>query len=195
MSKILTSQERLEKIVDTAYEILCGKVASGSITIENEAALQLQLSVILEQLGRLYELDENDHFNIFLEKAITLNSPTPKSLKGSARCDIQLELRNTETEDNAQIVIELKFLKKRMSGETITTNRFSVISDINNLEQYKRVSKITDIPGYEIVYTNNKNHTTASSIIGNKAQLHGPHTHTKNGKKESVTLSKSYTCN
>lgn len=195
MSEILTPQERLEKIVDTAYEILCGKVASGSISIDNEAALQLQLSVILEHLGRLYEFDKNDHFNIFLERAITLKSPTLKSPKRNARCDIMLELQNTKGGDNAQIAIELKFLKKRMSGETITTNRFNVIRDINNLEQYKQASVITDIPGCEIVYTNNKNHTTAGSIIGNEAQIHGPHTHTKNGKKESVTLNDSYTCN
>lgn len=195
MSEILTPQERLERIVDTAYEILCGKVASGSITIENEAAFQLQISVILEQLGRLYELNENGHFNIFLEKAITLNRPTLKSPKGNARCDIMLELQSTKGGDNAQIAIELKFLKKRMSGETITTNRFNVICDINNLEQYKQVSVITSIPGYEIVYTNNKNHTTGNSIIGNKAILHGPHTHTANGKQKSVTLNGSYQCN
>lgn len=130
MNKTPTPQERLEKIVDTAYEILCGKVASGSITIENEAALQLQLSVILEQLGRLYELASEDRFSISLEEVVILSQKTTKSPR-DARCDIVLKLQN------ALIAIELKcFIPKKDTNEPVTDNRFKVLYDIENLEQY-----------------------------------------------------------
>ena len=185
MSEILTPQERLERIVDTAYEILCGKVASGSITIENEAAFQLQLSVILEQLGRLYELAPNDRFSISLEKVVdNLSQKTTKSTNGKARCDIVLQLQN------AQTAIELKcFIPDGNTTEPVTENRFKVLCDIENLEQYKKDHGFT---GYEIVYTNNKNHPS-SKAIGENGIAKGVHTINKNQK--SVTLKATYQCN
>lgn len=184
MNKIPTAQERLDRIVDTAYEILCGKVASGSISIDNEAALQLQLSVILEQLGRLYELAPTDRFSISLEKVINnLSQKTTKSPNGKARCDIMLQLQD------AQIAIELKcFIPDGNTTEPVTENRFKVLCDIENLEQYRKDYGFT---GYEIVYTNNKNHTNSKSI-GENGIAKGVHTINKNQK--SVMLKAFYQC-
>lgn len=45
--KILPQHERLRQIVQISYELLCNKIVGGSITIQNEACLQMHLGVIL----------------------------------------------------------------------------------------------------------------------------------------------------
>ncbi|MGM9794969.1 MAG: hypothetical protein ACI3ZZ_01940 [Candidatus Aphodosoma sp.] len=146
--------ERLNKIVDNSYEILCSKIAGGQISIVNEASLQLQFGVILTQLGKLYEFSPEDRFSISLESVQEIKETT-KSKRGSARCDIMLYFSNNTT--TISLAIELKCFLKSKNAETITSNRYSVYKDLENLENYDSNG------GYEVVYTNNENYSNPDS--------------------------------
>lgn len=149
-------RERMEEVVETSYRILCNKIAAGNIKLHNEASLQLQLGTILNQVGALYEFARNDHFAVYLEMPIALDSPTVKCKNGKARCDVCIELTDGAG-NKAEAMIELKcFLKRYTSSETITMHRYAVLCDIENLEKYQ--SQNPDALCYEILYTDNGNY-------------------------------------
>jgi hypothetical protein len=143
-------EERLKQIIDLSYKLLCHKIVAKSIIIHNEASLQMQLGIILKQIAQLYEFDKKDRFTIELESRIDIPS-TIKSANGRARCDIVIEVN-----EKKKAAIELKYFKQS-ENEAVTDNRFSLLLDLANLEQYKEAN-----PGllcYEIVYTDNENYT------------------------------------
>lgn len=178
-------EDRLKQIIDISYKLLCNKIVSGGIRIDNEASLQMQLGVILMQIGQLYEFDNNDHFSVELETWQDI-SPTSKSNKGRARCDIYLRfISNSEAKEAA---IELKYFK-HSTNEAVTDNRFSLLLDLKNLEQYK--ANNPDLLCYEIVYTDNENYAK----LDNRSKI--KITPTISGNTEPyagriITLQKSY---
>lgn len=186
----MTYRERLEEIVNLSYKILYNKIANGSIKIYNEASMQLQLGVILRQLGTLYAFKEKDNFRIELEKTIPLQSPTAKSQHGTARCDIWLELGNGR--HNTFAAIELKYFKSSQHTEATTDNRFSLMLDIANLECYAKQE--SNLLGFAIVYTNNENYTKDSHKTKATIKLAPYVTQsikrelTKKGKQEKVEV-------
>lgn len=147
-------KKRIRYIVDTSYYILCNKIINGDIIIYNEASMQLQLGTIMKQLGGLYEFSKNERFSIELEAPVQIQKETQKSRNGSARCDIKISL-SSETE-TCEAFIELKYLKKSFT-EAVTDNKFFVYSDIENLQEYKKINN--EGLCYEIVYTDNINYT------------------------------------
>ena len=64
----------MRHIIDYAYTLFCNQVAGGLIEVENEASMQLFLSDILLQLGRLNVFSTDENFNMRLEKIPTLRS-------------------------------------------------------------------------------------------------------------------------
>ena len=157
MKGIIPIEERLKEIVKIAYNLLCNEIAGGGIHIHNEASLQMHLGVILKQVGSLYEFTETDRFSIELETWQEIDG-TLKSKNGRARCDIYLKMENDEAK--YEVAIELKYFK-RSENEAVTDNRFSILLDLENLEQYQ-----ANNPGllcYEIVYTDNVNYTKADN--------------------------------
>lgn len=183
LSKREDEQQRLDEIIRIGYHILCNKIACKSIVVDNEAALQLQYSVILKTLGQLYEFAPDDRFSIELEKKIKLDINTSKCPKGNARCDIWLTL------GEATAAVELKFFKKSQIGETSTMNRFNFLCDIENLEHYRE--KYESLQGYAVLFTNNSNYcdpnTTSYINIGEGVTLqdkdiesNGKHVYLKN---------------
>jgi hypothetical protein len=178
-------EDRLKQIIDISYKLLCNKIVSGGIRIDNEASLQMQLGVILMQIGQLYEFGNNDHFSVELETWQDI-SPTSKSNKGRARCDIYLRfISNSEAKEAA---IELKYFK-HSTNEAVTDNRFSLLLDLENLEQYK--ANNPDLLCYEIVYTDNENYAK----LDNRSKI--KITPTISGNTEpyagrTITLQKSY---
>ena len=178
-------EDRLKQIIDSSYKLLCHKIVSSSITIENEASMQMQLGVIMKQIGQLYEFDQNDHFYVELETWQDISS-TSKSNKGKARCDIYLKFISDTEERYA--AIELKYFKYSQN-EAVTDNRFSLLSDLENLEQYK--ANNSDLLCYEIVYTDNENYTK----LDNRSKI--KITPTISGNTEpyigrTITLQKTY---
>ena len=178
-------EDRLKQIIDISYKLLCNKIVSGGIRIDNEASLQMQLGVILKQIGQLYEFGNNDHFTVELETWQDISS-TSKSNKGRARCDISLRfISNSEAKEAA---IELKYFK-HSTNEAVTDNRFSLLLDLENLEQYK--ANNPDLLCYEIVYTDNENYAK----LDNRSKI--KITPTISGNTEpyagrTITLQKSY---
>lgn len=111
--------ERMEQIIDYAYLLFCNQVAGGLIKIQNEASMQLHLSNVLLQLGRLNVFSPEEYFNIVLERKIMLSNETSKSKKRNARVDIWLELiRNGMICSEA--AIELKYLKNHVTRPLLT---------------------------------------------------------------------------
>lgn len=148
---------KLEGMIDYAYKLFCNQVEGGIIKIDNEASMQLHLSNILLQLGRLNVFTKHEYFNIELEKYISLDTPTSKS-QDKARVDIWVEF--VDGEERACAAIELKYLKK-MPGAAVTDSRYSVYQDLENLEHYAAIhnSQNRKNPLYicEIVCSNNSN--------------------------------------
>lgn len=147
---IIHNEERIREIVSISIDIFLNRAALGDIKFENEASMQLQLGVIMQNVGKLFEFSKEDHFTISLEHIETI-SPTQKSPAGKARCDIWIEL--TANGQKTRCAIELKYFPKQNS-ETITMNRFSILKDLENIEHYESADM-----GYQIVYTDNKNYT------------------------------------
>lgn len=152
-------RERLREIVALAYKLFYLRTAHGLIKIENEASMQLQLGLIIKQLGELYLLSKEENFSIELEKWRILDEATPKSPNKRARCDIWLELGNKE--ETARAAIELKYFKYSQNTEATTDNRFSLLMDLKNVEQYQ--DDCANLIGYAIVYTNNENYTKSDN--------------------------------
>ena len=50
-------EDRLKQIIDSSYKLLCHKIVSESFIVENVASLQMQLGVILKQIGQLFDFD------------------------------------------------------------------------------------------------------------------------------------------
>ena len=65
--KIQEYRNRLMAVVELAYNLLCQKIAAESISIFNEASLQLHLGTILKSLGQLYEFSSEDRATIISE--------------------------------------------------------------------------------------------------------------------------------
>ena len=150
--------DRLKEIVDISYKLLCHKIVNENISIQNEASMQMQLGVILKQVGQLYEFSLKDRFSVELETWQDI-TPTSKSTKGRARCDISLKITNGE--ETSEAAIELKYFKYSSTNEAVTDNRFSLLLDLKNLEQYKY--KNNKLLCYEIVFTDNENYTKADN--------------------------------
>ena len=147
--------QRLSFIIDYAYQLFCFKVVGEVIQIENESSMQLYLSDILLQLGRLNVFSANEHFNIVLDKNIDLDHETIKSKKKKARVDIWMEFKN-EAGVMSAAAIELKYLRKSQNNNVAVTDaRYSVYKDLENLEQY--AAQYSDLYICEIVCTNNHN--------------------------------------
>ena len=159
-----TPQERLKEIVKISYTILCNKIAYGNITIANEASLQMQFGVIIKQVGQLYEFAGTDRFSIELETIQTI-SPTTKSAKGQARCDISLRFSMNDN-NTANAVIELKHFRYDKTSEAVADNRFAIMKDLENLEHYK--DNDSQLLCYEILYTDNKNYASTNTTAGIK---------------------------
>lgn len=171
MDKRLCLKDRLIKIIEDSYLILCNKISNGNILIENEASMQLQLGIIMGNIGKMYEFSSSEHFSLSLEKVFKIES-TCKSAKGSSRCDIYLQIQ-TPT-DTCKAGIELKYFPID-KDEAVTENRFSILMDIENIEGY--ISNKDIDMGYVITYTTNKNYTNPKSRsyikIGNGLAING----------------------
>lgn len=185
--ELLTMRERAMEIVERSCEIFQAKIVNNNIgEISNEASMQLQLGIILQQVGKLYEWGEKDHFNVIFEHPFELSKATNKTLSKKARCDIYFEMH--EEDKSCKVGIELKYFPK-CEGEATTDNRIAILEDIQNIEQYI-VNNHIDL-GYSYVYTTNENYArsnTRSSInLGDGIKVHGGKC-----KYETVELTGTY---
>lgn len=163
-------KERLRDIVYLSFSMLRQKIAGKEISATNEASLQHQFSVILKQVGELYLFASQDRLDIELERDIELNEPTNKSPKKSARCDIWLTMRSSDGASSSSAAIEIKYFKRgnfKKGVEATTDNRFALLFDLENLEEYRRTLEDDNLLCYEVVYTNNPNYANEKSTKSN----------------------------
>ena len=154
----ISYRERLILVIEQAYQLLRNKIAGKDIQVYNEASMQLHFGSILKRIGELYEFSPTDHFCIELESPEDI-SPTAKSPNG-ARCDIKLSFfEGRQSTAKAKAFIELKYFRhSNDTTETITSNRFSVFMDLENLERYQDEKRNENSPKpicYEIVFAEN----------------------------------------
>ena len=183
-------RERLKEIIELSCDIFCRKVDEGMIDIPNEASFQLQLGTIMKMVGQLFEFNAKDRFVINLETPIEIEA-TAKSVNGMARCDIELCFYYGST-CKAKALIELKHFRKD-KNETVTSNRFSLFKDLNNLEMYKKTDSSTTIC-CELVFTDNENYTNPNtdSKINIGEGVTSPKTIVYTSNK-TITLDNEYT--
>ncbi len=166
-----TLKERLESIIQISYNIICNKIVGGLVHLDNEASLQLQIGVVLKAIGQMYEFEPDDRFSIVLEHEIRDEKLNTWKSKGRARIDAFLTLANKNNSCSA--AIEIKYFPKA-EGETVTDNRFAMLGDIENLENYFALGQ-ADLC-YFFLYTTNKNYLTDSRSmvkIGNEQPVTG----------------------
>jgi len=133
--------------------------------------MQLQFGSLLKSIGQLYEFSPNDHFCIELESLEDI-SQTAKSTNG-ARCDIKLSFfEGRQSTAKSKAFIELKYFKHdNNTTETITSNRFSVFMDLENLERYQDEKRDADFPKpicYEIVFAENSTYCSPKKDLKEK---------------------------
>jgi hypothetical protein len=133
-SKSIRNTKILEEIIDFGIKILSNKIMGGIIDFENEASMQMQLGIILNNIGKLYESNQDDNFHIDLETNLIITDIFDKSSTNKAKIDVTMCFGNIKT--FATAAIELKYFKKQNHREP--NNRYDVFTDISNLEKYKK---------------------------------------------------------
>jgi hypothetical protein len=123
----------LNEIVNLGLKIFENKISGGTIDFNNEASMQMQLGMILNNLGKLFERKQDDIFNIELESSFIIESNFDKSNTNRSKIDIAMCFGSKNAFSTA--AIELKYFKKINLREP--NNRYDVFSDISNLEKYK----------------------------------------------------------
>lgn len=86
-------RERLREIVALAYKLFYLRTAHGLIKIENEASMQLQLGIIIKQVGEFYVFSKEENFSIELEKWIDLKKATPQIAKTTCKVRYMVRVR------------------------------------------------------------------------------------------------------
>jgi len=130
-----TQAQRLTRILDESWEILAQRIATGRVSINKEASLQLHYSSILLSYGELFCVEPREIFTIELESA-----------SGRKSIDIACALGDTRA------AIELKCFRKA-SNRACDIDMYDVWSDLERLLSYpefavRKFICLTDNPYY-----------------------------------------------
>ena len=97
------NKQVLEEIISLGLKIFQNKISGGLIDFNNEASMQMQLGLILNTIGKLFESKQNDTFNLELESNFFINSKFIKSNSDKARIDIAMCFGNINAYSTAAI--------------------------------------------------------------------------------------------
>ena len=86
-----TQPQRLTRILDESWEILAQRIATGRVSINKEASLQLHYSSILLSYGELFCVEPKETFSIELESANGRKSIDITCALGDTRAAIELK--------------------------------------------------------------------------------------------------------
>jgi len=130
-----TQPQRLARILDESWEILMQRIATGRVSINKEASLQLHYSSVLLTYGELFCVEPRETFTIELESA-----------SGRKSIDITCALGETRAS------IELKCFRKA-SNRACDTDMYDVWYDLERLLSYQEFAVrkffcLTDNPYY-----------------------------------------------
>jgi hypothetical protein len=117
---ISTNQNaRLNQVIETAWEILFERIVSGQLLINKESSLQLHLSKLIFELGNIYCILPNEHFEIQMETTYQKKS-----------IDIVCSLGSTKA------AIELKCFRKA-SNRAKEIDCYDALKDVERLQNYE----------------------------------------------------------
>lgn len=128
-------KDRIDFVLDFAWEIFFMRVISGRIKVNKESSMQLHYSAIAHGLGEIMATEQNEIFNIELESAL-----------GRKNVDIICSY------NELRAAVELKCFRKA-SNRACDIDMYKVLNDIERLESYSdfQVRKficLTDNPYY-----------------------------------------------
>src|SRR5437870_5310113 len=86
-----TKEQRLTRMVESSWDILSQRIATGRVTINKEASLQLHYSSILLAYGNLLCIEPGETFSIELESASAKKSIDITCALGDAKAAIELK--------------------------------------------------------------------------------------------------------
>jgi hypothetical protein len=113
-------KEKLEYILDLAWNILFERLISNKISINLESSMQLHYSSIINTLGELLIVQPDENFKICLEQY---------HIQTSQYIDIECSYNDIKA------AIELKFFRIN-SNRAKETDMYSVLKDIMRLESF-----------------------------------------------------------
>jgi len=130
-----SKEQRLIRILDSSWDILSQRIATGRVKINKEASLQLHYSSILLAHGELLCIAPDETFLIELESANEKKS-----------IDIVCSLGDTKA------AVELKCFRKA-SSRAMDYDMYDVLCDLERLASYagfavRKFICITDNPSY-----------------------------------------------
>lgn len=125
-------KERLDVMINQAWNLFCNQFINKKYDIFLEAPFQLHFASILKQLGELYCLRRHEYFIENLEVNLGV---TKKNM-----VDITLSFFDRDQRQEIMVPIELKFKTVHQSAEDIGV--MEIYKDVYTLEQvlkeYKR---------------------------------------------------------
>lgn len=130
---------KVTKIILEGWESYKNKVANLLLTPENEKMMQLQLALIYQTLGPVYEYEASESIKVLLE--------VPVKIRGTVSRIIDIVIAHTRGSETSYYPIELKcfrLLTRAGGGKRGAQNlgMYDYWEDIENIEGYSK------LPGY-----------------------------------------------
>lgn len=126
-------EDKLDKLVKVAWELLQRKIAGGLVKVNKEASLQLHYAYILQELISICQFSDAENVKVILEKTIGMGG------KNTQEIDVVIE--TTVNNTPYQVAIEMKCYRKYASSGKLRggINEFvkEVYEDIESLEKYR----------------------------------------------------------
>jgi len=119
-----TQPQRLTRILDESWEILAQRIATGRVSINKEASLQLHYSSILLSYGELFCVEPRETFSIELESASGRKSIDITCALGDTRAAIELK-RFRKASNRACVTVSFWLAPGRSKAHRITVIRIT----------------------------------------------------------------------
>jgi len=139
-------KSRLQYVIENSWKIFKTHFIHHKYEISIEKSFQFHFSIIIEKLGNLFLINNEERFSIELEKIFTFNAKAKNSY-----IDITCGFHN---EEDVNAVIELKFKTEKQGRESGFPVK--VYKDLERLEHC--IQNDYDF-GYLFIITNNKRFT------------------------------------
>ena len=134
----MTTEQKIQQIIDISWTSFKNKVASGLFNPENEKMMQLQFAQTLLTLTSIYEYRQNESIKILLEVPVNI-------ARQPSRRIIDIVIQHSENGIIKYFPIELKCLR-RLTRDGLgnrgaqNLGMYDYWMDIENLEQYSTLT-------------------------------------------------------
>ena len=73
-------EDKLDKLVKVAWELLQRKIAGGLVKVNKEASLQLHYAYILQELISICQFSDNENVKVVLERTIAMGDKSTQEI-------------------------------------------------------------------------------------------------------------------